>query len=234
MTFQSLDDIGAAGVPVILPDTCILLDILRSPRRKSVDARLIKSAKSIVNAVKNEGTAASVIANQVLGELKKNQDNVQKETEKELRNLQREILRINGWSSALGEVGYADISHGLAAVSRCKPILSDWVDTSIEEPTTDKLTGSAHKRMMEQKTPAKSGKDSFPDCLIVETYLKFASDFRAKNYKAPIIFASSNTAEFVKKACSELHPGIAQEFDNVGIRYARALHEAAHYLGLKF
>lgn len=232
MIFQNLDEIVSAQVPLILPDTCILLDILRSPRRYSVDARSIMSAKAIAEAVKVTGSVASVVANQVHDELGDNLPAVRQETEDGLRKLQTELQRIDGWTGALGVNGRTDVSHGLNAVSRCELILSDWVDASLASPTTDALTGRAHRRMMQRATPARQGKDSFKDCLVVETYLALASELRAKNYTGKIIFASSNTAEFIERPGSQLHTDIAQEFAAVGIEYARALHEAAYRLGL--
>lgn len=232
MIFQSLDEIVSAQVPLILPDTCILLDILRSPRRDSVDARSVVSAKAIAEAVKVTGSVASVVASQVHDELSDNRETVRRETEDGLRKLQTELQRIDGWSGALGVNGRADVSHGLNAVSRCELILADWVDASLASPTTDALTGRAHRRMMQRATPARQGKDSFKDCLVVETYLAVAAELRTKGYAGQIIFASSNTAEFVERPGSQLHADIAQEFAAVGIDYTRALHEAAYRLGL--
>ncbi|ABA06080.1 hypothetical protein Nwi_2827 [Nitrobacter winogradskyi Nb-255] len=232
MTLQNLDDIVAAQVPLILPDTCILLDILRSPRRDNVDARSVLSAKAIAEAVKLIGSVGSVVASQVCDELSDNRGRVRQETEDGLRKLQIELQRIDGWSGALGVNGQADLSHGLNAVSRCELILVDWVDASLVAPTTDTLTGRAHRRMMQRATPARQGKDSFKDCLVVETYLTLAKELRVKGYTERIVFASSNTAEFIERPGSQLHADIAQEFAVVGIEYARALHEAAYRLGL--
>lgn len=232
MAIHSLTDIAFAGIPLILPDTCILLDILRSPRRDNVDAHSVNSAKTIVESISVTGTVASLIANQVLDEFNDNKDKVRTETEDSLRKLQTELTRINGWSAALGVAGMANMTHGLGALSQCDVLASKWFACSIHEPTTDELTGRAHRRMMQRITPARMGKDSFKDCLVVETHLKVARELRAQNFVAPIVFASSNTAEFVERPGSQLHADIAQEFETLGIVYARTLHEAAFRLGL--
>lgn len=232
MIFQNLDEIVLAQVPLILPDTCILLDILRSPRRDTVDARSVVSAKAIVEALSVTGSVASVVAKQVHDELTDNRADVRQDTIDGLNKLKAELQRIDGWSGALGVNGQADVSHALNAVVQCELILGDWVAASLETPTTDELTGRAHRRMMQRATPARQGKDSFKDCLVVETYLALAATLRAKNYTGRIVFASSNTLEFIERPGSKLHVDIAQEFGAVGIEYARALHEAAYRLSL--
>ena len=232
MLVQSVDEIVAVNAPLILPDTCILLDILRSPRRENIDAQSIRSAQAILEAIKPSGTIASVIAGQVSDELNDNKAGVLKDTGDSLRKLQTELHRINGWSQILGVAGHADMTHGLNAVASCDAILTEWVDSSFLVGTTDELTGFAHRRMMQRITPAKLGKDSFKDCLVVETYLKLAKDIRARGHSATIVFASSNTAEFIERPSSQLYGDIASEFTALGIEYARALHEAAYQLKL--
>jgi len=230
--FNHLDEIVIAQVPIVLPDTCILLDILRSPRRESTDTRSVEAARAIAEAVKVAGRVGSVVASQVQVELGNNRGNVLQDAKDGLRKLQAELQRIDGWSIALGVNGQADVSHGMSAITQCEPILDDWAAHSLIAPTTDALTGLAYQRMMRRVTPARQGKDSFKDCLVVETYLAVSGELRAKGYNGIIVFASSNTAEFVEKPGSQLHADIAQEFTALGIVYARTLHEVAFRLGL--
>lgn len=228
----SIEAIVAANVPLVLPDTCILLDILRSPRRDTVDARAVACAKIILEALTQSGVAASVIAGQVIDELDDNRSNVGKDTEDGLQRLQTELDRINAWSAELGVAGQVDISHGMTAAARCADILDTWLAASVRLATTDELAGRAHRRLMQCRTPARRGKDSFKDCLVVETYLDIARVLRDGGHTAAIVFASSNTAEFVNRPGSALHQDIAEEFAAVGIDYARSLEETAFRLGL--
>lgn len=141
MIFQDLDAIAAAQVPIVLPDTCILLDILRSPRRDCADARSVEAAKTIAAAVKAAGLVGSVVASQVKSELGDNRGNVLQESKDSLRKLEAELRRIDGWSTALGVKGQANITHGMSAITQCEPILDDWVGHSLVASTTDALTG---------------------------------------------------------------------------------------------
>lgn len=67
---------------------------------------------------------------------------------------------------------------------------------------------------------------------MVESYLEVAGNLRNLGHTADIVFASSNTKEFVSSTTSALNADIAAEFAAVGMRYSRALHETRHLLGL--
>ena len=47
LAYVSLEAIAQANVPVLLPDTCILLDLLRSPRRENVDGNAMLAGNGL-------------------------------------------------------------------------------------------------------------------------------------------------------------------------------------------
>ena len=232
MPFNSLDELATANLPVLLPDTCILLDVIRSPLRVTADAKAIQATQLLISAISETGNVGCIVARQVFDEHQENKGNVISETTNELKELQDKIKRIDGWCSALGLPSHTDISHYLGRISLVDGLVKKWISGSIIVETTDQIAGNAHRRVMEPKTPARPGKEAFKDCVVIETYLQAARDLRKQGHKDRIVFASSNTKEFVERPSSSLKPDIAAEFKELRIDYARALHEIPYRIGI--
>ena len=230
MPYKSAKEISQASVPVILPDTCILLDIIRSPRRDDVNVRNATTADRIVKSI-SSGTVASIVAEQVKMEFNNNLSSVLDQTRNDLNDLRNEFEKVNDWSG-LSEIKDADYhSTWIQAVDNSTGIAHSWVTESLEEKTTKVLRILAQGRMSSNITPARQGKGSFSDCLIVETYMDFARRIRFNGFSNPIIFASSNTNDFAEVSQTKLRPDIAEEFENEDIQYARNLLEISEKLG---
>ncbi|SFA43354.1 hypothetical protein SAMN04487972_10316 [Paracoccus halophilus] len=232
MAYASLQAIAQVNVPVLLPDTCILLDLLRSPRRENVDGNAMLAGKAIRDGVVENEAIGCVVAEQVRNELNDNLPAVREDTNTALRKLRDEIVRIDKWSEALGQPSQTQISHFLTRVPIAEAVMADILGAALTHDTTPDLTYRAIARMTQKRTPAKPGKDSSKDCIVVESYLEVAGNLRNLGHTADIVFASSNTKEFVSSTTSVLNADIAAEFAAVGMRYSRALHETRHLLGL--
>lgn len=232
MAYVSLQAIAQANVPVLLPDTCILLDLLRSPRRENVDGNAMLAGKAIRDGVVQNEAIGCVVAEQVRNELNDNLPTVREDTNTALTKLRDEIARIDKWSEALGQPSQTRIGHFLTRVPVAEAFMVDILGAALTHATTPDLAYRAIARMMQKRTPAKLGKDSSKDCIVVESYLEVADNLRNLGHTADIVFASSNTKEFVSSITSALNADIAAEFAAVGMRYSRALHETRHLLGL--
>lgn len=232
MTYSSLEEIAEANIPVLLPDTCIILDILRSPRRENVDGNSILAGRAIRAAIHASGEIGCIIAGQVRSEFTDNLSVVREDTAKTLKKLSDEIRRIDGWSIALGHESETDVSHFLSRFPIAESIVNDILSSSLDFATTAEVTSRAFGRVGKNITPSAKGKDSMKDCVVVESYLEVARQLRRFGHCADIVFASSNTKEFVSGPQKVLNQDIASEFEKLGIVYTRAVHETRHRLGL--
>lgn len=232
MAYVSLQAIAQANVPVLLPDTCILLDLLRSPRRENVDDIAMLSGRAIRNGVVDSDAIGCVVAEQVRNELNDNLQTVINDANSSLGQLRDEVARIDKWAEALGQASQTQIGHYLACVPVAEAIMRDIVNGAINHATTQDINLNAISRVMARRTPAQPGKDSTKDCVVVESYLDVATNLRILGHTADIIFASSNTKEFLSGTPRALNADIAAEFAALGIQYSRALHETRHLLGL--
>lgn len=232
MAYDSLEAVAQANVSVFLPDTCILLDLIRSPRRENVDGSAMLAGKAIRDGVVENEAIACVVAEQVRNELSDNLQTVRDDTNAGLGRLRDEIARIDKWAEALGQARQTQVSHYLTCVPVAEAIMSDIVNAAISHATTQDISLNAMGRVLAGRTPAQIGKDSTKDCVVVESYLDVATNLRSLGHTAAIVFASSNTKEFVSGTPKALNADIAVEFASLGIQYSRALHETRYLLGL--
>lgn len=113
-------------------------------------------------------------------------------------------------------------------VARARALLDRFVAGAL--PTDSEVAQLAAKRMQRALAPARRGKDSFKDCVVVESYLAATRALRDAGLNAPIVFASSNIKDFTDNGT--LRPELAQEFAAIDLVYAPNFSAAAHRLGL--
>jgi hypothetical protein len=87
----------------------------------------------------------------------------------------------------------------------------------------------AFHRISMNVRPARRGKDSAKDCLIVETYLETARVLRANDFQHDIVFLTTNPTDYEEKGRPKiLHPELLADFAAVNLAY-QATFMAARY-----
>ena len=82
----------------------------------------------------------------------------------------------------------------------------------------------ARQRAIEQKRPAKRGKDSFGDCEICGTALSFLEALRKMSFSKSAYFVSENKSDFA--FADALHPDLQPEFNRVSLIYCPTITQA--------
>src|ERR1700722_18508831 len=95
----------AAPAPVLLIDTCALLDLMRDPRRDTFSSDNVRAAHRLLCKVEERPRSLWLpIVRQVLLELDDNKQPVKIEAENAIKNLQETIERVQGLFAAHGIV----------------------------------------------------------------------------------------------------------------------------------
>ena len=86
---------------------------------------------------------------------------------------------------------------------------------------------------MHAQAPARKGKDSLQDCVVLETYLEAVGELRRHGLTTPVVFLSSNTNDYSESSTkkSELHPGLLPQFAALDMQYATGHGMAKALLG---
>ena len=225
-------ELAQTGVPVLCPDTCAILDLLRSPTREDVRADHRQAALFLLAAMEHGDDLVGLLAEQVAHELRENQPNVEDETSKSIARLKSQMARLDAVAAVYGATGTIDLSHLDDHLSRAMATVNRWEAASCAVPQAHEIAGRAFLRVNTGRTPADKGKQSMKDCVVIETYLDAARQLRSAGHKAPIVFVSSNTKDYAVTTGSLLKPDLAAEFAALSMSYAPNLAAAKFQLGL--
>lgn len=229
---EDIANLAILGSPVLCVDTCTLLDVIRDITRETVVLGDVNAGLTLLTTAENSSNLIVLMAQQVTVELATHVESVEQEAQSGLAKFQSQAQRIHDVAVAYGAQGILETNHLNGHVSRAKTLLDRWQSIALVVPQNDDVTKRAFRRVNEPRTPARRGKESMKDCVIVEAYIEAASQFRAAGLTAPIVFASSNTKEYYAPNTRHLQIDIAADLGTVGMEYAPNFGAAKHILGL--
>lgn len=228
---QILSRLVGLGLPVLCVDTCTVLDVVRDVTRESVTPADVNAGLALL-AMAEAGSGLTVLmAEQVSLEIAGNVVNVEQEAQAALEKFLDQAQRIHDVAGAYGAQGPLQVRHLVGHVSRARPVLDRWLQVAQVVPHNDGVSSRAFRRVNEPRTPARRGKESMKDCVIVEAYIEAASQLRAAGMTAPMVLASSNTKEYFAPNTRHLQGDIAADLVAVGLEYAPNWGAAKHSLG---
>lgn len=183
-------------LPILICDTCALLDIIRMPFRQTELTRLISIQSAITEIFERskQGTISLVVSPLVKDEWAANAPSVQRELENHLKKLegQNEIIRevASGQGTSLPEIilPIREISDHQLNLSQ--DLLK--ICHGIEEDESIML--KAKDRAVKYIPP--SSKGAIKDCIIYEHALELLRILELKGFTYPKIFLTSNTKDF--------------------------------------
>jgi hypothetical protein len=220
----------ALGVPILCVDTCTVLDIMRDPTRKEIRPRERQSGLDLLGLIERKNVA-NLVADQVNLEFQEQVQAVQEEAEKALKKLGDLLATIDDTAAIFGASARTDLSHLDGHVVRSRKIADRWIAASLTVSQTTDIASRAFNRVNRAITPARRGKDSMKDCVVIETYLDIIATLRSAGLRTPIVFASSNTKDYAQENSSRLKSDLAAEFTALNIEYAPNLSAAKDLLG---
>ena len=215
-----ISNLVALGAPILCLDTCTLLDVVRDITRETARPSDALAGLDLLHAAETKCDLVVLMAEQVEIELGVHLQEVQQEAEQKLTKFRGEAQRIHEVASAFGATGLLSTSHMHGHVVRARSVLDRWTAAAVRVPTNPGVAGRALARVNAPRTPARKGKDSFKDCVIVEAYFEAAQQLRAAGLSAPIVFASSNTREYYAPSTRHLPADFAAELAALSMEYA--------------
>lgn len=222
----------ARGAPVLLVDTCVLLDLIRDVPRKDVQAHNLIAAAALLSAAENGSDLTVIVADQVRTELADNQHTVEEEARSGLTKFREQVKRINQVAAQFGAATSIDTTHLADHVARTVAVLQRWTRVAMGASAGPDVERRAMRRVVQALAPSRKGKESAKDCLVIESYLEVAGELRAAGFIGRIVFASSNTDEYHDAGTKTLHPQLQADFGAHAIDYAPNFGAARHSLGL--
>lgn len=223
-----------ANVPVLCLDTCSLLDVVRDPFRETSQPHDAAAAAALLQALEVGPSLVSLLAEQVQLELGGHLADVTAEAERGMRKLRAHVARVDGLVRAFGGTASTDLSAWDQHLATASSVAKRWIQASTAAPQSPSVPNRAYLRVMHVRAPARKGKDSLQDCVVLETYLEAVVELRRNGLATPVVFLSSNTADYSESPTkkSQLHPELIPEFAALNMQYATGYGMAKALLGL--
>lgn len=208
--------------PMLYLDTCVFLDIVRSPVRDSIGSDSAKVAQSLIRrSASNPRSLWLVTSATVEMEWQDNIDGVFEEVEREILKLESRRRHFLSAANAATNTQYqhGQIESALDLAKKLKFVSKSLLDAcAIVIPEDLHLLG-AMKRVKQYLPPAKRGKAEPKDCEIYELFLGLCRELRTRGVANDFVFSSSNTEEYGQKNSGGIQPELA----SVGAKYASNL-----------
>ncbi len=198
-TKDACERIVKLPAPILFLDTCIFLDILRTPYRKNISPDNISSALAISQLADSEPPKIWLITNETVhGELEANIENVKKEltceTEKQEKIHDKFIRCANATFKQNFQHGQKvtqlQLSDHLQSLSN--NIMRKCLVIRVE----DSHSLGAMDRIRKYLAPASKGKQEAKDCEIFEAFLDVSKKIREGGVTEKIFFITSNTKDY--------------------------------------
>ena len=212
--------------PTVCLDTCTILDIARDPQRNSVTPTEHAAWLRIYKST-SEANLNAIVNSTVISEFSNHVHHVQNECHEAVLSILREgqtgnWLKLQEMSTSF-DINFSDL---LDDPIRYSSVASDFAKALLSNSSVldvnDDIIGRAKVRVQNQRAPShRAKKDSFADCVILESYLDlFRSCRKHPAYEGvPMVFVSSNTTDFTSFP-NLLHEHIAPSFERLKVRYA--------------
>ena len=225
--------IVSLGGPVLCSDTCTVLDLMRDPTRENVLAHERQAALDLLAEMEVGPNLIGLLADQVVFEFRENANTVESEAREALERLKHKLQRLDTVAAVYGGSGSASINHLDGHVAQARAIVDRWVRASIQVEQGSDIASRAFLRLNQVRTPARRGKDSMKDCVVVETYIDFVAQLRMAGLISPIVFVSSNVKDYTEETRTVLKADLFAEFTRLNLMFAPNFAAAKHQLRLR-
>lgn len=212
--------------PILVPDTCALLDLIRATHRQNIKHAYCNRAKGLLQLARaTPPTLTLLTCDVIIEEFHRNVVQVRNEADSsagKLYEAYEHFLKVHEVFAGAAEHTAPTRSWFIAQNALGSTLASDLISASTSHLATDDDHTRATRRVRSATPPSKRGKDSTADCIVTEFVLRLAATLPAP--AKSVVFLSSNTADYCDG--SGLIPQIQTEFDAAGVRFARNWGEA--------
>jgi hypothetical protein len=203
--FLSSEDISQricnSSAPILFIDTCIFLDILRSPYRDNIHVEAISSALSLIKMSESNPCKVWLLTNEMVqSEWRENIANVKQELEKEVKKLEHTREQLVAAANVILKIDHA---HGQKMTSlnlhgHLENLSSNFLSHCLVIKQEDSHLVKAMHRVQKCLAPAKQGKPEPKDCVILEAFLDISRKVRKLGHSGKIYFVTSNSTDYGK------------------------------------
>lgn len=219
ITIQSLvTDCLTLDVPILLVDTCSILDILRIHTRTENEEKAKRCLLAILDLIEATPIRLKLFAPfQVKNELDANTANVVNSSLREAENIKQKFVVLSNVLGILdSEYELPQPSDPTKVQELLKTLMDDCVDKLAVIESDDACSKRALARAVSDTPPATQG-GTAKDCLVLEHCLEVSRQLRSGGFSKKIVFLSSNTRDYCEGSTLALKKPICSEFIELNV-----------------
>lgn len=212
--------------PVVILDTCVLLDIVRAPLRKK--AADVKVASLLLTSVrKNPKSVHLFVGSPTPKEWNEHINKVEDECEDAIETCEN----VGAVCGHLGMTTPSPLPAGTGILPASLRQLSSDLLTAcvVMDHQADAMDRAGH-RIIDSRLPARKKGTGAKDSIIVEHAIELARQLRRAGFNEPCIFISSNTTDFAAPSSTDVHPDLGAVFTAARLDYEISLENAERTL----
>jgi hypothetical protein len=228
---KTIDEIvaeaAAEPLPVLLPDTCALLDIVRAPTLRHNAGPIVAAARRLLAfATASAPGLRLFVASIVLDEFHQILQSERDAVSRILARLQDDMTRMQSVESALRpelaeRVPFPPGPAPAATADLLRGLAHDLATAAGTIGQRDACVVSANERLLRARPPASHHRQQYKDCVIFEHYLQLARELRAAGVQRPVVFVSSNVGDYGQPG--QLDASLQAELDGAGVVFVTDL-----------
>lgn len=201
--------IKRAVAPVIFLDTCVLLDVVRAPRRNA-PGNVEAATELLRGATRNPPTVYLVIGCPTPTEWHTHIDEVVQECE----NAVNSVDAVSACCAFVGLSALGPLPADLPTLpDRLKALSKSLLDASILLDKDSEALSRAMDRIISAVKPARRGGQGAKDAAILEHAVSLVDALLVGGFAGSRAFVSSNTDDFATAKITAIHPDIRPAFD---------------------
>lgn len=227
---DAVNRVVASPAPVIILDTCNLLDLFRrdsAERKPRAPAAEIRTAAELLWTMSTQVDAIHLVVPELVPrELEDHADRIEREFEGWLALHDENQQWLAEAASTLGiRLGAAPAVHPLGFQNRCRGLADDLLARAIVLDRDQVALDRAIRRLINKVRP--SHKKEVKDSMNLEQALELCNRLRSRGFSHPVAFISSNRNDFAASSTStQIHPDLQDAFSAVSMDYFTCLRDA--------
>jgi hypothetical protein len=217
--------------PLLLLDTCAVLDVVRWPFREELPEHLIDAALTLATAARGPVVDLFVArCNLIDNEFQKNVGRCREDLIRAITKTDTSLQRLVTAGQSLGLLGpAAPLAHLSLLPNALVAVAEQLLSVAITIEQDPDCMAAAFGRIVTNTAPSSKGQQ-VKDCYVIEHYLAISKALRSVGVSGPVVFVTSNVNDFGLRG--KLIPPLDTDFSAVGMTYCAHLVWARNELGL--
>lgn len=199
-----VNQIMESPAPILFPDTCTLVDLIRVPYRvRNADQaeKILKAARQLIYCSQTvTPNLWIVILPPIYNEWREHSQGAVSELQKHWANLDSQIKVAYACANAAGTMSLPPMQQ--FSTWQIEKVLLDlskkFVTNSIFLDENSGCVNRAYARLVRKEAPARQGGGEMKDCTIVEHCIELCASLRDAGFVEKCTFSTSNTKDFCK------------------------------------